>query len=92
MNPHIGLALVGLIAFVFPGLVAYGAEVMLQTRGESSLLQFRRLFARRIGRGWWDRLGQSKPSMIAKVWLLRLMTLAALLFTAWHTVSAIIAE
>ncbi|RCW80813.1 hypothetical protein [Paracoccus lutimaris] len=92
MKAHIVLAVIGFATFVWMALLALAAEATKRTRDASTLLDWRREIASKHGLGAIERLGQHPASLAAQVWVLRVLTLAALCFTCWHIVSALIYE
>jgi hypothetical protein len=85
----VAIASVGFVVFVFCGLVLLGAEAMRKTRNQSSLLEGQRDIADEFGWGKIERFKQSEAVLLAQVWIMRAVTLAAFCFTCWHAASAV---
>ncbi|MFD1881978.1 hypothetical protein [Paracoccus pacificus] len=92
MNAQIALAVVGFAVTVWVAFLTLAAEATRRTRNASSLLVGRRQIASKLGLGAIERIGQHPASLTAQIWVLRVLTLAALCFTGWHLVSALIYE
>lgn len=92
MKAHIVLAVVGFAIFVWVALIALAAEATRRTCDVSSLLAGRRKIADKFGFRAIERFGQLPAFLSLEVWVLRVLTLAALCFTCWHLVSALIYE
>ena len=92
MTNHIALAAVGFAAFIIFALFAALAQLLHATGRENSYLKGRMLLARKIGLGWSEQLAQSQMSLLSQKWIAFALTAAALIFTIWHAILALVSE
>ena len=87
---HLAIAAAGFGAFIFFALGATFTSVLCRTRNESSLLKWRQQRADELGLGTIERFSQHPLSLLVNKWLSFALAAAALAFTGWHIVSAIV--